>query len=369
MKHMKQTALRKTVLVLVAVALVVCMSVAFVACNNGNDAKSLLDSIDSATFNQTLNGMIGYMHEHGEEYYYTSLSGSYSADEEDSIANEVLNLSLYMSGTNYNSSNSCYVLFYKSEQDATDNLEDVEEAGNQSIITKNKSVIIVESKEGLYDSIKASQLPTDDTSKAKLNFFNDAIKKTWTTNAGAAAIHCNGLDELNVYSIPKKGNIPTSYQCYTKNANTEGIEEKFEATRNQYTSSSYVKETDGVYYIYAQAKAGFVFEESEDGDGYVIEEYYYTDAPATLVIPATYNNKPVVAIEYVDIPEETTAITIPASVTSLSSYIFEDREKLTTINFKGTKAQWEDLDVRSYYLEYVKVIHCSDGDITLNQEA
>ncbi|MDE6719290.1 MAG: leucine-rich repeat domain-containing protein [Treponemataceae bacterium] len=56
-----------------------------------------------------------------------------------------------------------------------------------------------------------------------------------------------------------------------------------------------------------------------------------------------------------------TSVTIPSSVTYIGECVFEECTSLKEIQFKGTMAQWKELD------EYAKIpipfIHCSDGNI------
>jgi len=59
-------------------------------------------------------------------------------------------------------------------------------------------------------------------------------------------------------------------------------------------------------------------------------------------------------------------VTIPDSVTSISSSAFQNCTGLTDIYFSGTKEQWNSIGKAwdwNYYTGYY-VIHCTDGDIT-----
>ena len=70
------------------------------------------------------------------------------------------------------------------------------------------------------------------------------------------------------------------------------------------------------------------------------------------------------------------SVTIPNSVTEILDSAFADCNSLTTINYAGTKEQWEAInkgrvDFNGYYREYwkedsnIRVVHCTDGDIKL----
>ena len=382
MTQLKQTALRKIMLILVAVILVACMAVALVACNNsgkggkgngGNSGgESILNTIDSTEFNKALNGMIGYLYAHEAHadsgyhvpYANTTVIGNY---KEDLVADEVINLRLRIMDDSMYA--SCIVLFYNTEQDAIDNLKAVKnnDEYKYDYITQIKSAIIIESEQNLYSSIKASQPPTNAETKSELKFFNDALKKTLNTNAGSVSFGSFSNRGLLVYSMPKQGNIYDLYFCSHWSEFVAGIEVYIDL--NLHTSNSYMRETDGVYYCYLQPKPGFYFIKQPDETGYALLNYYYnssTTTPSELVIPETYNNKPVVEIGYFDIPKETTAITIPASITVLDNHLFEEAENLTAITFNGTKAQWEEFDIDNEYMPYVNIIHCTDGDIYPN---
>ena len=70
------------------------------------------------------------------------------------------------------------------------------------------------------------------------------------------------------------------------------------------------------------------------------------------------------------------SITIPNSVTEIVDSAFADCNSLTTINYAGTKEQWEainkgredfDGDYREYWKEdsNIRVVHCTDGDVEI----
>ena len=58
------------------------------------------------------------------------------------------------------------------------------------------------------------------------------------------------------------------------------------------------------------------------------------------------------------------SITIPDSVTSIGNYAFRDCENLTQVNYKGTKAQWNNINIGTNNSELKSsTIICSDGTI------
>ena len=64
-----------------------------------------------------------------------------------------------------------------------------------------------------------------------------------------------------------------------------------------------------------------------------------------IVIPATYNGKPVTSIGESAFNNCTglTSVTIPNSVTNIGDYAFWCCSGLTTIRFEGTEAQWDEI--------------------------
>lgn len=62
-----------------------------------------------------------------------------------------------------------------------------------------------------------------------------------------------------------------------------------------------------------------------------------------------------------------TDITIPSSVTVLGNWAFKDCTSLETVNYLGSKAQWNGLYRREGWDKGapIKVIHCTDGDVEL----
>ena len=62
-----------------------------------------------------------------------------------------------------------------------------------------------------------------------------------------------------------------------------------------------------------------------------------------------------------------TNIIIPNSVTSIGGGAFEDCRSLETINYKGSKEQWNLINKgpKWKYNSSIKTIHCTDGDIKI----
>lgn len=62
---------------------------------------------------------------------------------------------------------------------------------------------------------------------------------------------------------------------------------------------------------------------------------------------------------------KTKSITIPVSVTYIGAHAFASLESIT---YKGTKAQWNNIEKSDYgvFAYEPKIIHCTDGDISSN---
>lgn len=349
MKQLKPTAVRKTMLLLVAIIITVIMTATLVACgdkDNDDDQpfdgeiSISLDTINSAQFNQAINGMIGYIHANIQENY-TVFIQSYidilSDKDEEEQAYLELNIENYRDDIDdYETIANCYILFYKSDEFATVGFEEVKNDYSYDSITKNGSVIIIESKEGLYNEIINSPIPQDSTSRDKIKFINDVLKKELTATDPIQIMLWDDLGQGGVVTYPKKGNISKPYGFFNSIENSN-------IDLSKYTDDSYITEKNGIYYTFLQHKSGFIFEENQDGTGYVISNYFYHDAPKNLTISSTYNNKPIVGIDRYVIPYETTQIT-----------------------YQGTKAQWESMNID--LLSEIEIIHCLDGDITITND-
>lgn len=67
---------------------------------------------------------------------------------------------------------------------------------------------------------------------------------------------------------------------------------------------------------------------------------------------------------------ELTRITIPSSVISIGYKAFMECENLKEITYKGTKADWNKIEKQPAWNYYssIKTIHCTDGDIEIENE-
>ena len=139
---------------------------------------------------------------------------------------------------------------------------------------------------------------------------------------------------------------------------------------------------------------GLKFTLSEDGSYYSVTGIgAATDTD--IVIPSTYNEKPVTSIggyafrdcsglTSIIIPDSValigdwafegcsglTSITIPDGVTSIGKYAFEGCSGLTKINFEGTKEQWKAIKKGDGWRNSTTgdfIVRCTDGDISKSE--
>jgi len=178
----------------------------------------------------------------------------------------------------------------------------------------------------------------------------------------------------------------------------EGLEERYcscgesESRTIAITDHNYKNETCVICGAILKTSQGLSFVLSEDKKSYYIDDFG-TCYEYDLIIPSEYNGLPVTKLERnaFNMGEWLTSIIIPDSVThickdalsgcfelksvTLGSGIkviemqaFEGDIGLTSINYKGTKSQWASVSLGEEWHEgsSIRVIHCIDGDITIN---
>ena len=125
------------------------------------------------------------------------------------------------------------------------------------------------------------------------------------------------------------------------------------------------------------------------GDGTYVVRPRCKDMPFRTVIPGTYNGKKVTtigwavfmecwSIEELVISENITTInssafeecyfssvTLPVSLKTIESSAFGENARLETINYNGTKKQWNEISKDEYWIDndIHYTVHCTDGDI------
>ncbi|MEE3309786.1 leucine-rich repeat domain-containing protein, partial [Sharpea azabuensis] len=65
-----------------------------------------------------------------------------------------------------------------------------------------------------------------------------------------------------------------------------------------------------------------------------------------------------------------TSVSLPSTLNKMASYVFAHDNELTTINYNGTKAQWNAITKANFWYSSsncpkLTTIHCTDGNITL----
>lgn len=389
MKHLKQTALRKTILLLTAIILVACMAVAFVACNNGDgdDEGFSIAGIDSAVLENLLTGGMGYIDAHKTEYPNCYLNCDYHADGEDYDGENIPSiLSAGVSLFDYNDPShafSCQLMFFRTEQRATESFDFLKDYyGDSAIVTRQGRVIVLETKEGVYRTIRTTAFPQDDISlNEQLQFYKNALQKELTVKNSAVEASYSGNDfdgAFYLVTTPAKGNMENRYvfgptQYFIQLGASALLDTD---SYDFYSREFYTKTVEDKSYAYLRLKQNFLFTFDLERSEYYVNNYFYEEAPTNLVIPATYKNKPVAGISYLEIPEATTTISIPTSVTSIfgNGLIFYNAENLNTINYQGTKEEWDNLHINSVYLEGITVNYGtysapSDGETFTTEES
>ncbi len=113
---------------------------------------------------------------------------------------------------------------------------------------------------------------------------------------------------------------------------------------------------------------GVTFTLSDDGESYSVSDYGESEE-TDVVIPSTYNGKPVTGIlSYAFYYcKSITNITIPSSVTEMRSEAFIGCESITKVNYLGTIDQWVQIGFGSEYsnpVYYAKNLYINNQLVT-----
>ncbi|MCM1394066.1 MAG: hypothetical protein NC037_04975, partial [Bacteroides sp.] len=192
----QRNKLFKLIALLVIVAMLAALvAVSLVACNKGDDDDfSLsLDTIDAAALNQAISGGMGYISAHKQEYSTCYLNCNYSANNSNAYSlysNNAQSYRLTVGISLFNDDDSdeeadyftCQVMFFKSEQDAKDNLNDIKDNyPDTAIISQKGKLIIIESEAGAYDTILKARVAENSAENEQLKFYKTALKNELNT--------------------------------------------------------------------------------------------------------------------------------------------------------------------------------------------
>lgn len=370
MKH------KKTLVAILLCLVLIFSTLAFVACGENDDdaGNNNQNDADSAELDPFIENILGYLLTKSSDYANVALSGM--------IYSETHTISIEENGCLGSSTATLYndkrddgiefsIYFFKNNEKAASyfaGLDSEYKTENNVIIDGN--MIIEQTEEGLYDSIKQSTIPIGVLSDNALAFIRSNFNINIPNNLNLISFEFvteNYRESIafSTYREFKIGNC--SEECsYLKNFTdaleyVSSIRDNF--TNNLYTAESYIKDEQNEVFFFAKFKPGFVFEETDGG--YAIDGYYYdTESGRNAVIPDTYNEKPVIKINnnaFVD--DNILSITIPNSVTTITSGAFINCRNLTNITYQGTKEQWKAISFGDHCFPYMGnvTVHCDDG--------
>lgn len=131
--------------------------------------------------------------------------------------------------------------------------------------------------------------------------------------------------------------------------------------------------TDGICTGCNAVKGELSFALLDDGKSYTVSLYGESES-TEVVIPATYNGKPVTEIGQRAFSEcqKITSIVIPASITKISAEAIYKCSNLTKISYGGTIDQWVQIDTQGYVLNdrdlYISNTIVTEANITTASE-
>lgn len=197
--------------------------------------------------------------------------------------------------------------------------------------------------------------------------------------------------ELHTHSY-KEWSIAKEPTC-TEN----GIEERYcncgekESRTIAITDHNYKNDTCVFCGVTLKTSQGLSLVLSDDKKSYYVNDLG-TCSDSDIIIPSEYNGLPItklernafnmVGITSIIIPESVThickdalsgcfelkSVTLGSGIKIIEMQAFEGDFSLTSINYKGTKSQWASVSLGEEWNEgsSIRVIHCIDGDITIN---
>lgn len=271
-----------------------------------------------------------------------------------------------------------YIHFYDSEDHATKAMQNelTDILGDYSFRTQvGKSVIIGTSAE-LWDEVKACKLPEDGTffayekmikllSKPYSEIFvEDIFNRREQT--------LKETEECCICTYPAIGNCYEEYLLITADNPESEMETDFiNRIGKLYTDDSYIMRKGDYLELYSKMKEGLHFELNGDGESYILSHFFTESNVDKLIIPSTYNGKPVTGIShffnYLRLCPSIKSITVPVSITSIANIL--DGSQISDIYYGGTKSEWAEVQYSRYPDSEIPTytVHCTDGNIEPEQ--
>ena len=167
------------------------------------------------------------------------------------------------------------------------------------------------------------------------------------------------------------GGDAVGIKCIEKTA-TEGLVDTYTITLTDGTTSTFtVTNGQGTNQLPSDTytpEQYFRFELLDD-DTYAVKKRYY-DMYSIVVIPSEHNGKAVTTLRdgAFDSMMGVDELVISTNITYIGKEAFSTRDDFQVeLNYKGTKMQWDAIEKDDKWDrgKYVRVVHCTDGDIVL----
>lgn len=271
-----------------------------------------------------------------------------------------------------------YIHFYDSEDHATKAMQNelTDILGDFSFRTQvGKSVIIGTSAE-LWDEVKSCKLPEDGTFFAYEKMIKLLSKPYSEIFVEDIFNRCEQTlketEECYICAYPAIGNCYEEYLLITADNLESEMETDFiNRIGKLYTDDSYIMRKGDYLELYSKRKEGLHFELNGDGESYILSHFFTESNIDKLIIPSTYNGKPVTGIShffnYLRLCPSIKSITIPVSITSIANIL--DGSQISDIYYDGTKSEWAEVQYSRYPDSEIPTytVHCTDGNIEPEQ--
>ena len=233
------------------------------------------------------------------------------------------------------------------------NLKDVYYAGTMDDWNKLKDKVSLAESEGTAVKLAFSDAPlTTATIHCR-----DGVIASVNATASEAATVISGFTEAGTYTVTVTGRITNSDLTAIKNAMSGNPDAKIVLDLSGTTGLTEIPERA---FWYCSSLAGIKLPSTLTSIGK--NAFLSCENLASVKIPEGVTSIGVSAFSGCRI----TTIELPASLTSIGDEAFRYTDNLSTINFGGTKAEWNAISIGNYNNERTNkvTIHCTDGDIT-----